>query len=422
MTTSSDAVAGHARLAPSSASRWVACPASVQHLERLAEEGIVEPDRSGREAAVGSTFHHFIALCLETGADPVEFIGDTYKASYWKDGKQHEEEIPFDEEMVAHAEKCLEWFERRTASRKWDFFIERRLDLSEVLVPGQFGTLDVGAIGEKDPILMVVDWKYGAGVPVSPKENTQAMIYAAGLWNAYAPDWLKETDPERVTIDLEIVQPRCHNGGGGWMLSKADLDARIEKISEAARLAIGENPPFNPGETQCKFCPAARAARCSAYDKWAFDTLSAEFDDDGFMSLPDVAGMSDEKVVDVLRNAPMIRQWLDALHARLYETLMHGKDIPGARLVVGRRPPRRFDSSRIGEAVVMAEMLLGPDAVVLKPDTISALERKFGKEAVSAALGDYIVQGQPKPVISFDEDDNRQPYDIPVDEFTDDDV
>ena len=59
----------HATLSPSSASRWMACPASV----RLSE-GI--PNTSSIFAAEGTACHELAALCLQQEMDPTTFIDE----------------------------------------------------------------------------------------------------------------------------------------------------------------------------------------------------------------------------------------------------------------------------------------------------------------------------------------------------------
>ena len=80
--------------------------------------------------------------------------------------------------------------------------IEQRLDFSHV-VPGGFGTGDCVIIAE--PLLQIIDLKYGQGVLVEAERNPQLMLYALGALNAFGP--LYDIDE----VALTIYQPRRAN-------------------------------------------------------------------------------------------------------------------------------------------------------------------------------------------------------------------
>ena len=62
-------MSAHARLSPSSASRWVACPGSVALCEK------VKVPESSFESDEGTAAHQVFEICLRTGLDPWAFVG-----------------------------------------------------------------------------------------------------------------------------------------------------------------------------------------------------------------------------------------------------------------------------------------------------------------------------------------------------------
>ena len=63
------------------------------------------------------------------------------------------------------------------------FHCETKVSL-EFIEPGMFGTVDA-AVAEIFGRLVVIDFKYGAGVAVEPKDNTQMIYYALGIAHEY---------------------------------------------------------------------------------------------------------------------------------------------------------------------------------------------------------------------------------------------
>ena len=110
--------------------------------------------------------------------------------------------------------------------------VERQVGLDPWL-PGQFGTLDVGIINDAKREAVIWDWKWGAGVPVSPVKNPQLMLYALGFWNDFILPGLE------YDFRLIIEQPRIPGGGGEWVLSHDELMLFGAKVHEAGQAYRG---------------------------------------------------------------------------------------------------------------------------------------------------------------------------------------
>ena len=201
-----DTLVAHSSRGPSGASRWRRCPGSVN-----AEKGL--PDKAGREAAEGTLFHEFAALCVEFGFQPEDFGSGTV---YAVDGHR----IEFDEEMARSMHDGLDLINEIVEPGD-TVLVEQRVDISAWCGPGQVGTCDV-AIFKRDHIF-IFDWKYGKGIPVSPVKNDQIYLYCLGVWNDHGKAMFKNVDPNEIKVTFIIEQPRAPGGGGAWDTTMADV-------------------------------------------------------------------------------------------------------------------------------------------------------------------------------------------------------
>lgn len=129
--------------------------------------------------------------------------------------------------------------------------IEQRLDFSHV-VPGGFGTGDCVIIAE--PVLHIIDLKYGQWVLVEAEHNPQLMLYALGALEAFGSLY----DISEVAV--MIFQPRRSNVSR-WTIPVAELEAWSEQVVKPrAALAARGGGEFAPGEW-CRFCKLAPTCR-----------------------------------------------------------------------------------------------------------------------------------------------------------------
>ena len=159
------------------------CPGSVA----LCDEA---PERESSEyAAEGTVAHHVREMCLRFGLEPEDFIGQQIGADGYS--------FTVTEDMADHLRPGIEF----VRERKGKVYNEYQVRFDRWL-PGQFGTLDVGITAPDE--IIINDLKYGAGKPVSAKENEQLMIYALGFWDNVARHETDATD-----FLLVVDQPRA---------------------------------------------------------------------------------------------------------------------------------------------------------------------------------------------------------------------
>lgn len=186
----------HALLSASGAHRLLNCTPSA----RL-ESG--EPESTSAAAEQGTVAHalaeHKLRKALKQRSKrPV---------SAWID----DEMVTLTDDYVAYVQEHISLAEETCGDPQ--VLIEQRLDFSHI-VPGGFGTGDCVIIAE--PVLHIIDLKYGQGVMVEVEQNPQLMLYALGALNAFGS--LCDIDQVPVTI----FQPRRSNVST-WTIPVAKL-------------------------------------------------------------------------------------------------------------------------------------------------------------------------------------------------------
>lgn len=393
----------HSERGPSTAHRWRRCKGSV-----LKSRGL--PNVVGIEAAYGTVFHEVAALCLEFDLDPQGFVG-------WKLPVDGFGLIEFDQAMADNMLFGLDLARSYMNAPGAEFIVERKVSLRDWVGPGEIGTTDLGIIDIANWRIIGFDWKYGAGVPVSPEDNDQAMLYILGMWSDFAHEKFAshviETHGEAALEypwedDIEVIviieQPRAEGGGGVWKTTMGHVLSVGRQIREDAEETLLPGAPIVPGEKQCKFCPAAKHNACEERARYILGLIGSDFDelDTEFvagapltMSPPSV--FTPEQRGQVLLNAPLIRDLLDQLHESAYRDALMGRPTPGQKLVEGRRPARKWRDERKAEAILVSEF--GEEAHTKTLLSPSAVEEKVGKREFKRRFERAVVSGEPKAIL-----------------------
>lgn len=351
----------HARLAPSSAHRWVSCPASV----RMAEELGTEVDnRFTREGTLAHTraelelLHSYGQLTDKAYANGVAKWAAACDAS--GDG-----EDGFDrDDMELHAKSYVEAIQELCSTLEDPTVrVEARVRPG---VPDCWGTSD--AIILSKGRIDVWDYKYGSGLMVFPADNPQLKLYGLGALEEYA--LLQDVDD----VVLHIYQPRVGNKAWrSWPCLPADLyDWRDEVVIPVAKLAKGYDAPFGPSAEACRYCPASGQCRAQLEQ-----VVAIEFEDD-------VDLLSPAELATALALVPAVKVWADAVEARaLALAYENGTAIPGYKVV--RSGGRRYIVDQEAAAKLL-ERLGFKD--YLKPKVLATLGvlGKLQNEAGDVAL------------------------------------
>lgn len=261
MTTTSPEIA-HAERAHSSivggssADKRLNCPKSYQLEQKLPAEL-----RSGSSsyADEGTALHEAMEFILTEGIDDLgELIGKTFN------GYEMTKAL-IEEAIVPALEAYDEIDESYDDEGGIEFLLEQRCAFPGI--DDAFGTCDV--TGKTDKRSIILDWKFGAGVPVhavyteqdgSPRVNGQLLFYACMVRHS-VPSMFGEGDD--WPVDLYIVQPRTRETyADGKRYSKASVsNAELDRFEAALIAAIEEAQGPNPRSKRGPWC---RFADCKA--------------------------------------------------------------------------------------------------------------------------------------------------------------
>jgi len=227
----------HARLSASAASRWMACPGSVQLSAAL-------PNTSSIYADFGTMAHSIASYCLRKGLNASAIVEDyADEIQSYLDFCRSEMQQPQDEMAIElDVSKSL-----------------RRID------PDIGGTLDFCRWRRTTGELLVVDFKFGSGVQVDVLDNKQLRTYGVGALLHFGG---KGIDRVRVVVH----QPRLENPEHRHteeIFPAVELLDFVADMRVAALASRSPSAPIVPGVDQCRWCPAAKAKICDRAVKFA---------------------------------------------------------------------------------------------------------------------------------------------------------
>lgn len=369
----------HARLSPSSAERWISCPASVTMAEQVHTPQVDSP-----YAAEGTTAHALAEIEASIAFGLID--GPTYTARY--DEWRATVDAPTAAEMHRHADAYVELLGERMALYPGSqLLLEQRLNTG---VPGCWGTSDAVIVSPQH--VEIVDFKYGAGLAVEAEGNPQLRLYALGALDTYG-DILGDTEVVRMTVH----QPRMHHVLTEE-LTPAELRAwRTTVVAPAAVLVNSEEPPFGPSEAACRWCPVS--GKCKAQLE---DVFSTPFEEDPALLPPAQVG-------EVLAKVPAIKKWLKAFEAAALDmAYSDGQQVPGFKVVTSGG--RRVINDVPGAIEALVRYGYDPDTVApRRVNGIGDLERLLGdKDTFDTLLGAYVVRTEGRPSL-VPESDRRRP-------------
>ena len=330
----------HAYLSASASHRWLACPPSA----KLCAE---EPDYGSEYAMQGTCAHELSQYLLEKAlgrpcVDPTENLS-YYDAEMQECAEGYRD---FVLEQIAEAKKSC---------RDPLICVEQVLDFSKWVEHG-FGTGDCVIVA--DGTLHIIDLKYGVGVLVHAKENSQLMCYALGALDTFGDLY------EIKRIKLSIYQPRRENIDS-WELDAEDLLNWAENVlMPAAKLAYAGDGEFHAGE-HCVFCKVK--ASCRKRAEYAMELAKEE--------LKEPAKLSPEEISELLPKVETLVSWAEDLKAFALKSALKGTTFPGWKLAEGRSI-RRFRNEPQVAAIVLAA---GCDPYEKKLLGITAMTKQLGK-------------------------------------------
>jgi hypothetical protein len=320
-----DPGARHSPVGGSVMDRVLLCPGSV-----LACHGL--PNKSSKFADEGSFAHAFAEYWLRHRYQIPEggcggssaFKGDPTVLAGWETPQWPGYTVT--EDMVAEVRKYILYIDTiLNANPGAEIAVEVALDYNHLIRSGS-GTVDCVIIC--DTILHVVDLKYGAGLVIHATENKQLLTYATSVNEIFGSLY------DYMEIEVHIGQPR-RDHFDSWRFERPRAEQFATALKTIGQLIVRPNPPFNPGEKQCYFCPAS--GNCKAQLEKFQKEVSEEFS-----NISDPADLPLNAFLHILGDIPLWTGLFSKWQARLEQALLAGEDIPGWKLVRGRRGNRQW--------------------------------------------------------------------------------
>lgn len=357
-------MATHAILSASSSNRWIHCPPSV----KLSEKYLDEVSSYALEGTCAHSLGEFKLkklLNLDT-TDP-------------------RDELEFYDEQMEEATDNYASYVMEVVEKYQDpqVYIEERLDLSKY-VKESFGTADCVIVGDKD--LHIIDLKYGQGILVDAKKNSQLMLYGLGALVLFDNIY----DIEKVV--LHIYQPRREN------ISVFGIDSKKlyewgESIKAIAELAYSGGGGYSCGPW-CVFCPSKSVCR-----KRAEESLKVAREE--FKIPPE---LTDEEIQEILPKLDEFEQWVQDIKAYALEKALKGYRWDNFKLVEGRSIRRYRDE----EEVIRKVKELGFNPFEEKLLGITAMSKLLGKKVFEENIGGLLEKPVGKLTLVSSEDKREE--------------
>ena len=257
----------HTVASPSALHRLMRCPGSAVLCKSV-------PEQSSKYAEEGTLFHSVMEYILKSKLGEqvtnkwVRMYIDTYSTIALE-----KEAI---DEMVDCVQGATQWFNLN--------FVNATQIIAETRLPMYYSDRDYGTadvIVLFDDRLVIVDWKYGKGVDVSPNNNPQLISYAVSALKYLSSQHIDIRNFKE--IETIIYQPRIYTGETvkSYKYAMQELVQQSKIIKEAVDKVyalysksanskiVKEN--LSASEEACKFCPAKMI--CKAYAKQGTELL-----------------------------------------------------------------------------------------------------------------------------------------------------
>ncbi len=359
----------HATFSASGAERWLNCPGSIALSEKA------PPARESEYAAEGTEAHACLEFLLKNR------VGLTAAISLAR--------AKYPEDMIEHAIGAVAWvLQKQEALRGSELAAEMKVDSSSFTMADQFGTLDVQIV-QHFGRLVIVDYKYGAGVVRYPegadgRGDPQLVYYALAVAHAH--------DYNFADVELVVIQPRAWSEDGetvrSHLMSIDELLAWRPRFLGGVEAATAPDAPTRPG-AWCKFCNAATI--CPSLKEAAFERAKIVFSDiEGVISVPTPRAMKLPHLSQALGACSKLEAWIKKVREHAYHVLESGGTIDGYKLVQ-KKSPRRWKDPEA--ARVFAVRRFGTKVLVPhKLQSPAQLEKVIGDHMHWAAfLGDHVT-------------------------------
>lgn len=358
----------------STAARIIACPGSYT----LSQDA---PPQPVSEYAAEGTFLHEVMHRILSGEMEATDIN-----VFSQDGFVYDRDMYT--EMIWPALAALD--QMTVDYGAFEYESEARVHFEKI--PGSFGTADLVALTPKASL--VVDWKFGRGVPVDAHKNAQLMYYACAARSTSTTEDLMR----RNRVVLGIVQPAMSPEVSIYETTHEELDQFEVDLVAAWEAASLPDATLRAGQ-HCRFCPAKSI--CPEIRKGV--DLGLEMAD---------KGVKVSELHSALPLADRLEEWIKEVRRVAHATLEQGGDVPGYKLVPKRAQRKWIDEDYAGPYLAR-QLRMTRDSIsekkLLSPAKIERIARANGKDwsKMQAKLVTSVSSGttlapisDPRPAVS----------------------
>lgn len=365
----------HAKLSPSSASRWLTCTKSPEECYGLEET-------TSPYAEEGTKAHEMLEDWLKNGYDSQLSVLST--------------EIDMREAVTTAYKKIMELKDSDPGA----IMISETTVGPNALGPDVWGTADVILYLPAFKTLYVIDYKHGMGVAVD-LPSPQLEIYAILAMESFS--WMFG---EIEHVETMIIQPRAFHGDGpirSHGYSPVELTTLAVFMNDSIATIGTDEAIYAPSESACRWCLAK--SKCPALETKAQTAAQMTF-----AAIPKKEAAKEipcDKLVEYHANRKLIDLWLKALDARILNGLMAGEEIGDLKVVAGRMGNRAWgaDDDTVAETLKQNCKLKPKEIVTEKlksPTQIAKLlqeKPERGKKKKLEALEALIARKTGKPTV-----------------------
>lgn len=410
----------HALLSPSGSDRWMTCPGSVALEAPL-------PDGTTEYADEGTAAHEVGKWCLQQGKDAfawqgrrIEIVNGVYypgtgplPANLFGHKMPIRRMFEVTEDMATAVQKYVEIV--KALARNGELLVEQKLPIGHITgEEGATGTSDAVVLAVADDELIVADLKFGRGVKVYADHNRQAMLYALGALHEYEllADW--------KNVRIVIIQPRLDHVDE-FVCTVKELIEFVQVAAAAAWDAtamLAKRIPLKlvPSEKACQFCKAKEHACCPALDKFVSSSIGADFE---VIAGAAAGGTLEQHLLETqaaiqndgpwlsvrMKAIDLIEDWCKGVRAQTERILLDGGDVPGYKLVPGKKGNRAWTDADAAEKLLKSFRLKSDqmyDFKLISPTTAEKVLKAKPKQWKKAI--DLIGQADGKPSVAEDSD------------------
>lgn len=334
----------HASFPPSGITRIMSCPASWQASKR------VPSPPSSSFAQHGTMLHEVFTTIWPAIQDDavVQSSFSTYK---------------LEKEDQQYVLECADYLKTVLAScgPGATVVLEHKVTLASWGLPEIWGTADVIVADAENGRIIVIDWKFGKGVPVYAEKNYQGLCYLLGAVK-YPPI------PVYKDFEIHIVQPPINNYSS-YNIDQLGLEDVAKELRFTVAAANQPNAEYHANEDkQCRFCNYKDKckARFAAIQDNA-DTLFA-----AFKKVPEI---SDGDLGIALQALAQVEQAKKSLTNLAMGKILGGKQIPGWKVIYGRSKRKWVDEAKAMKWLISHKAVDKEDVFIKKLISCSQAEK-----------------------------------------------